>query len=317
MISAFATIIFYIFPNLYYDDYLPLLIDAMGNQIQVFGYKSALATHYSQNGIYLAIGVIVFSTDLFSRSKIKIFSIVSILVMIFALLLTTKRGVLLFSVVAILFAWFICNEKRIVSKSIKLISFILIALLLLYYLSTFIPELQDTYNRFFDNSSDDITSGRLQLWQFALQLFYAHPIIGTGWHSFPIIYRGYTGIDMEAHNVFIQLLSETGIVGFVFVLSMFIAMLRLTFSIINKVRFGLINLPENYKQALFFSLTYQIFFLCYCITGNVLYDISTFISYMFSCSIAFSLKKYAMQKSIHYNEIPNLSQVMNKSIWSK
>ncbi len=50
--------------------------------------------------------------------------------------------------------------------------------------------------------------GRLQLWEFGLQIFKDHPLLGTGYGTYP---KGLEGGHF--HNVFIELLVTTGLVG--------------------------------------------------------------------------------------------------------
>lgn len=64
-------------------------------------------------------------------------------------------------------------------------------------------------------------SGRLGLWGHAFQLFSAHPLLGSGLGTFGEAYQraGFpldSGASRFAHNIFIQLLVETGLVGIAF-----------------------------------------------------------------------------------------------------
>lgn len=69
---------------------------------------------------------------------------------------------------------------------------------------------------------------RFVLWSTSLDLFVHSPITGIGWGNFPTFYGSYVNISWIAagiynvHNIYLQLLSETGILGFV-------AFLRLVF----------------------------------------------------------------------------------------
>ncbi len=62
---------------------------------------------------------------------------------------------------------------------------------------------------------------RLVLWSTALDLFAHSPIAGIGWGNFPTVYGSYINISWipagiyNVHNIYLQLLSETGILGFV------------------------------------------------------------------------------------------------------
>lgn len=64
-------------------------------------------------------------------------------------------------------------------------------------------------------------AARLVLWGIAFDLFVHSPILGVGWGNFLVLYGSYVS-DVSwippgiyaAHNIYLQLLSETGIVGF-------------------------------------------------------------------------------------------------------
>lgn len=69
------------------------------------------------------------------------------------------------------------------------------------------------------NASNDLSSGRTHYWQVALKIFFDYPIIGIGLNSFGTAYPQYdtwngTFRVEQAHNDYLQMLSEAGIFGF-------------------------------------------------------------------------------------------------------
>jgi len=85
-------------------------------------------------------------------------------------------------------------------------------------------------NRFIDSvNTDDPTTGRAHFWAVTLDIIKAHPLIGTGLGAFGVIYTRYdtrNGLFRleQAHNDYLQVLSDAGIVGGVLALS-FVALL--------------------------------------------------------------------------------------------
>ncbi len=73
-----------------------------------------------------------------------------------------------------------------------------------------------------ENTSEDISSGRFHFWSVAWKIFLANPIIGTGLDSFGAAYprfdtqSGAFRIE-QAHNDYLQILADGGIVGFAIV----------------------------------------------------------------------------------------------------
>ncbi|MCO6511480.1 MAG: O-antigen ligase family protein [Aridibacter famidurans] len=79
-------------------------------------------------------------------------------------------------------------------------------------------------------AGDDFSTGRLHYWSVALKIFYANPLIGSGLESFGVAFTRYdtwSGIYRveHAHNDYLQMLSDGGVVGLslvlVFIYSLF------------------------------------------------------------------------------------------------
>lgn len=85
-------------------------------------------------------------------------------------------------------------------------------------------------NRFIDSvNTDDPTTGRAHFWSVTLEIIKAHPYVGTGLGAFGVIYTKYdtrNGLFRleQAHNDYLQVLSDGGIVGGVLALA-FVALL--------------------------------------------------------------------------------------------
>lgn len=77
----------------------------------------------------------------------------------------------------------------------------------------------------------DVSSGRAHFWQIAFQIFAAHPILGSGLDTFGV---AFTQFDTQngkyrvenAHNEYIQALSDAGIGGFAFVVGFLVILFR-------------------------------------------------------------------------------------------
>jgi len=79
-------------------------------------------------------------------------------------------------------------------------------------------------NRFIDSvNTDDPTTGRAHFWSVTLEIIKAHPYVGTGLGAFGVIYTKYdtrNGLFRleQAHNDYLQVLSDGGIIGAVLAL---------------------------------------------------------------------------------------------------
>jgi O-antigen ligase len=89
---------------------------------------------------------------------------------------------------------------------------------------------ESVLNRFVGTvNSSDPTTGRAHFWKVALNIAADHPVIGSGLGSFGIAYTRYDSRNglmrlEQAHNDYLQILSDAGIIGaalglfFIFVL---------------------------------------------------------------------------------------------------
>jgi O-antigen ligase len=83
-------------------------------------------------------------------------------------------------------------------------------------------------------NSDDPTTGRAHFWGVTVDIIRNHPVIGTGLGAFGAVYTGYdtrNGLYRleQAHNDYLQVLSDGGIVGAVLGLIFLAALFRIGF----------------------------------------------------------------------------------------
>ena len=93
------------------------------------------------------------------------------------------------------------------------------ALLFSLFLGVILLGGEFSITRFIDTvNTDDPTTGRAHFWAVTLDIIKAHPYIGTGLGAFGVIYTKYdtrNGLFRleQAHNDYLQILSDAGIVG--------------------------------------------------------------------------------------------------------
>jgi O-antigen ligase len=83
-------------------------------------------------------------------------------------------------------------------------------------------------------NTDDPTTGRAHFWNVTLDIIKAHPVIGTGLGAFGVVYTRYDSRNglfrlEQAHNDYLQVLSDGGIVGAVLGLAFIIILARKIF----------------------------------------------------------------------------------------
>ncbi len=80
-------------------------------------------------------------------------------------------------------------------------------------------------------AADDISSGRLHFWSVALQIFAANPVFGAGLDAFGVAFTAYDSRSgmfrvEHAHNEYLQMLADGGIIGFVCIASFIVFLVR-------------------------------------------------------------------------------------------
>jgi O-antigen ligase len=84
-------------------------------------------------------------------------------------------------------------------------------------------------------NSEDPTTGRAHFWQATWQMIQDRPLLGAGLGAFSAVYPRYDTANglyrlEQAHNDYLQLLSDAGVVGFALGVVFVIALLRMAVS---------------------------------------------------------------------------------------
>ena len=116
----------------------------------------------------------------------------------------------------------------------------------------------------FANLWTDLETGRLPIWRAAIAMALDHPVFGHGWGSFDLLVDGYrttpTGLDTSyAHNDYLQVFAETGLVGLSFLVWLLALLGRrvvrvFSSQMIPQARFTLLWLAIGIVAALVHSL---------------------------------------------------------------
>lgn len=287
IIYAVLTILFAIRPELYERNIIPIFSDYTSYfQLRYFfmnGYFPGFTPNPAINAVYILSGLGVVYSEILTSGKVKISSIIIAVCLLGISFMTGKRGHTIFCVVSMLLVYLLFSKSDIVAKYAKIIIVALILFVSFTVLVQYIPSLSNVLNKFSEQSEKGrIDSGRFEIWNYAFSNFKKNPLFGTGWDSFKYIYEPIYGSRINVHNVYIQLLSDVGVVGafpfYVFFITEFSHAKK---ALRNYMK---TDLKED-KSKICFSLYIQIFFLLYCLTGNPLYDATTLFLYVISAAI--------------------------------
>jgi O-antigen ligase len=148
------------------------------------------------------------------------------------LLLTFSRGAIL----AVLFGIFIIFVSAKLKTKIKMVLFgvpVVYALIKAAYSFFYIDVIQIIMDRFKEVSEDD-GSGRFDIWANGLELFSNHPIFGIGIYNYRSYSNALFGIDHYMHNTFLEVLTESGLIGFVLYCMVFVMLFCAFYKYRNK-----------------------------------------------------------------------------------
>ena len=146
--------------------------------------------------------------------------------------------------------------------------------------------------------------------KLAFNKFLENPIFGNGFGSYGYSfaqageYNMGTIARMNAHNVYAQMLCETGVVGTAFYILAIGGGVSYTIKIIR-------NLPKDVdieiRSGIFFSLTVQIFYILYSFTGNCLFDIVFY--YYFAAIMVLMSVSCANRKNIFTSPCHSIDKI--------
>jgi len=309
ILYAFSVLFQYFNMDLYSKIILPRFTDYETEELLRL-YRRGDLTGFSWQTAYIA-GYMVYGIGIailgLKKIKIKLFRIVVLLslpIMGYSLFLANKRAHLLFMITALILTLLFSTEtKRFSIQLLKIGTSIFIgATIIMLLLSSNRTISESPVGNIFNNITEtvegvstgqDITSGRIYLYEYAIDLFKEKPIFGIGWRKYSELSVGVINVDRGSHphNIYLQLLTELGLIGFILFMIPIILFLVKT-----------INLLMNYNRyfegnpywdfVLKFSLYVQFFFLLYGLTGNLLTDRLFLLMYVFAISIIPSAIKY-------------------------
>lgn len=306
-VHAVATVAFGAAPSLY-DHFIAPIIT--GSSKTVIGPKAGITSHYSYNGQFVAIGLLMSYTYFrVGRKGCPSFhgksfaALLMVFVFAIALLMTTKRSPFLICVTLIVLSEYLATPTGKAGKALTILLFVSVAISFLSLVSDRIPAINEMFVRlsaiFGSNSLEESTTGRTYLWDQALSMWQASPLVGSGWGTYRYQWvNGYNGESTAAHNVFLQLLAEVGVVGLVvFLIPAGIA----AFGLLKKLPSVLRSTPgcqcDNASSYIAFAALFQLYFFIYCFVGAPLYDFESFPFYfILSCGVWYATE-YAKDRT--------------------
>ncbi len=312
-VFVFFTFFFFVFPGTYRTviNFYGFIPD--GTMRGQYPYRAGISSHYSINAINISLFFIITAIRHISKFGLNIkfekgyrLNLLFCAISFVALVMTSKRGVLVWSMLAIAVAY-IFIEKGKIGNIFKIAMAVLVLLGVLSLLAENVEFVNNLFERFrvVGSEEDNSSEQRFVMWQLALSAFAENPVFGIGFWKYRELYNANlsaiydkTGLhtSIDAHNVYIQVLCETGIVGFVIYIAAIVFLLYRTVSLIKKIDTA--NYRDKYILSL--SLALQLFYIFYSFSGNCFYDM-TFFYYSFGMALTYSTENRYKLNSLQYN----------------
>ena len=256
-VHVMATIMQLIFPSLI-NSVNSIILGSEGmktnQELYRAGGYAGITAQTSVNAFYIAIFIgIIFLKFIFEK-KYKMVNTFFLIISIIALFITGKRGMLSFTLLSIILIYLYTAMKD--KKNIlKYVTMILIIGTIGYAAVTNIPQTKVVIDKIqILSEQENGLNGRDILWKESIKVFKDNPIMGIGIGTIQILIGEYS------HNIYIQLLAETGIIGFtIYILATLISL----FITMKKANIILRKEDIKSKINILFSLFIQGIFIMY------------------------------------------------------
>lgn len=251
------------------------------------GYYSGFFHQVGDTAYYVAAAIIAMIFRMDKNRK----NYIILALMFLSLILLGKRSILLFLFFALLLTYMLNGSNSKIISRLTVVTFSLICFF--FIMSTLISMYGDI--KLFEKmsytlaylGSGDIEglmeeSGRLNLRELALDLFEKNQIIGIGWSNFSKISGELyaSGVGTSVHNIYLQLLCETGIIGLSAFIIGVVASLLATLKTRHTLRNRGIGADSNLGKFWSISFTGQVLFLTFGFVENPLYNANCLLFYM-------------------------------------
>lgn len=254
-----------------------VILSAMGTQQFIIygGLERTSAFGEDQNfyGITIGIGLLI---ALYLKrlpgyfTKHTILNI-SILLLIVGLMVSMSRTAWVATIIAVMFFFLVGRENKVKSVLISAGLVGIVYLIALYMSSVFESSLLSERVLSIINFTDSSNraAGRLDIWIVGWNIFKDHFLLGVGLNNFSVAFTDQyvmqseivrnMGIGRDAHNIYLGVATELGLIGFTLLISVFVSSLK-------KIRNSKLDFNNKY-----FAYSIIIFLLVAGFANTILY----------------------------------------------
>lgn len=280
----------------------------MQKQLNLGGF-AGFAVDIGEAAFIMNSGVAISFADYFAKGHFTKKNLLSTLAFLVALTLTGKRTYFIVAIICF-FAFMIVS--RVKGKIFKISATLLLAIVAVFFIVMFIPSMANIFYRLADVENISDMGGRDSLWKYVYMMIDEFPVFGGGFGA----YNEYAYVhgmrtydqrwDYNAHNSYLQVLGELGVVGFSLVILFMVTTLIITIRLIRKLSAR----EDKNVNLLYYSMYIQIMTMVYSLTGNPLYTKQYILTWIFAIGVMLNL--YGREKE--KKSPPRLTAEFNKFV---
>ncbi|MDY0339630.1 MAG: O-antigen ligase family protein [Coriobacteriia bacterium] len=248
-----------------------------------------LVGSYHFGGMMMSVACILFLLDYFQNGGRRVDALGFALALV-GLFVSGKRMFALLAVLAFALLYLASTRRAGKRRSWRLALLGTGAVFPLYFTVEPVRELASRL-QLFSLDAYAATSGRNLLWEVAIDVFRSHPLTGIGFGNFAVYLGASYSIkgvgEYLAHNIYVGLLAETGVVGFALFVGLMLYSLVFSVSLLRNLRSA--ESPISYYVTTY-SVAMQLWFIVYGFTGNGIYGWHEFFFYISAVSMAIAVR---------------------------
>ena len=251
-------------------------------ELSSYSYYTGFSGFNCMSALFAALLSGIYLSKLFFEKKLllkKCVYVGIILIGIIATIIAQKRGVFIACATAIIIMLLITfANKKNAKKFLVAILLLAIFMVSIYYFLQTNASGEQFLRRFME--SDDISSGRFDIYLSLLSESKNTFVFGKGTGASQALF------NMGAHNIYLQVYFDHGMIG------LFVYLFWFVFNLIYTVKLFKNNTNiAIVRQMLFISLYVQVLFLVYGFFGNPINDIYIFLLYIFFIAMPCAIQK--------------------------
>lgn len=253
------------------------------------GYAAGILFEKARAAFVMNIGIAIVTSTMLVKKEYNKNNILKLILLFLALLLTGKRMLTAIGIFIILLLIILISKKT--KKTYKnLATAICLSAIVIGIICLIFPRVGLVFQRM--TNIGNTIGGREVFWNIAGEMISDSPVIGKGIGTYNAYLDdiGFTyygdSWTSHAHNSYIQIFAETGIIGLsLMIFAIGYTLIRTIILIVKKYKKPTNEYEIERKRQLYISLAIQILFCIYALTGNPFHKFQELYIYIIFISI--------------------------------